>query len=246
MRAEPMKKCFQEAWPLALIRIASVVALGTLPVAGEQPLSQLWANKAPTAQELGRRASHELKALLQSKGLHCDSCEKAQLVQRVLDTWDEEVLEASSPDGKVRLTKDIFIKNLKMSHKRQLKRKPEDGGHELADDDDDVDGADVHIPDIDKVWREFSTKLSKGDVQTDGQGQIVYEVNSPTPAPSMWDKWKMYGLMAMNVSMLLCTQFLKRYKGSDTAEEENVVPDGGQEGEEAKKHKKKKDGKKKS
>lgn len=53
------------------------------------------------------------EALLQSKGLHCDGCEKArdhadtagatthfiqaiqaQLVQRVLETWDEEVLEA--------------------------------------------------------------------------------------------------------------------------------------------------------
>ncbi|OLP96826.1 hypothetical protein AK812_SmicGene20890 [Symbiodinium microadriaticum] len=105
MGTEPSKKCLQEAWPLALVRIAAVLALGTLPVAGEQPLSQLWANKAPTAQELGRRASHELKALLQSKGLHCDSCEKVQLVQRVLESWDEEVLEASSPDGKLRLTK---------------------------------------------------------------------------------------------------------------------------------------------
>ncbi|CAE7768842.1 Kidins220 [Symbiodinium pilosum] len=229
------------------VRVVFAVALTLLPAAGEQPLAQLWASRAPTAQDLGRRPSHELKALLQSKGLHCDGCEKAELVQRVLDTWDEEVLEVSSPDGKLRLTKDIFMKNLKMTYKRQLKRKPEDGGHELADDDDDMDSADVHIPDIDKVWREFSTKLAKGDVQTDNAGQIVYEVGSPTPAPSLWDKWKMYGLMAMNISMLLCTQFLKRYKGSEAAAEE-VPSDSGQEGpEEAKKQpKKKKDNKKKS
>mmetsp|Transcript_60924 Transcript_60924/g.113947 ORF Transcript_60924/g.113947 Transcript_60924/m.113947 type:complete len:249 (+) Transcript_60924:51-797(+) len=214
---------------------------------GEQPLSQIWTSRAPTAQELGRRPGHELKALLQSKGLHCDKCEKAQLVQRVLDTWDEEVLEAASLDGKLRLTKDIFVKNLKMTYKKQLKRKPEDGGHELADDDDDPEGADVHIPDLDKVWREFSTRLAKGDVQTDADGQIIYEVGSPTQAPNVWDKWKMYGLMGMNISMLLCMQFLKRYRTSEPSHEEEIAPrEMGQEGADEGKRKKKKDAKKRS
>ncbi|CAJ1446004.1 unnamed protein product [Effrenium voratum] len=218
-------------------------------VGGEQPLAQLWAGRAPTAQELGRRPSHELKALLQSKGLHCDGCEKAQLVQRVLETWDEEVLEVSSPDGSVRLTKDAFIKDLKMTYRRQMLRKHEEGGHELADDEEDMDSVDIAVPDFDKEWRDFSVKLAKGDVQTEQNGQIVYEVG-PTPPPSFWDRWKMHGLMGMNITMLLCTQYLKRYKTQEP--QETAGPGGSTEvedegGEEAKKQvKKKKDSKKKS
>jgi len=224
-------------------------------VEGEQPLSQLWTGRAPTAQELGRRTAHELKELLQSKGVHCDECDKGQVVQRVLDTWDEEVLEASSPDGKVRLTKDVFMKNMKMTYKRHLKRKPEDGGHELADDEEEPDsteGSDSRFPDFSKEWREFSIKVAKGEIQTESNGQIVYEVGGSTPAPTFWDKWKMYLLMGMNISMLMCTQYLKRYKTQDTEEKYRGAQAEAQgEGEEfeskkSEKAKKKKDSKKKS
>eukprot|EP00438_Fugacium_kawagutii_P026529 Skav209488 [mRNA] locus=scaffold1892:199733:206945:- [translate_table: standard] len=247
------------SWPGAclrgsrLSRFLWVLCTLLLQVEGEQPLSQLWTGRAPTSQELGRRAAHELKALLQSKGLHCDDCDKGQLVQRVLDTWDEEVLEASSPDGKVRLTKDVFMKDLKKSYKRHLKRKPEDGGHELADDEeetDSVDGPDSRFPDFSKEWREFSVKLAKGEAQTDN-GQIVYEVGGQTSTPSFWDKWKMYLLMGMNISMLMCTQYLKRYKTQDDGNPRGTRAEGEVEGEEfeskkSDKTKKKKDGKKKS
>lgn len=84
---------------------------------------------------------------------HARHVRQAQLVQKVVDTWDEEVFEASqrgkkddsdeasSPDGKVRLTKaghlmapsrlksclslslqDVFVKDLKMTYKRREPR----------------------------------------------------------------------------------------------------------------------------
>jgi len=247
--AKPLH-CMMPRLPVAGLRILLGAVL-LRQVTGEQPLSQLWTSRAPTAQELGRRTAHELKALLQSKGLHCDECDKGQLVQRVLDTWDEEVLEASSPDGKIRLTKDVFMKDMKKTYKRRLKRKPEDGGHELADDEeeaDSLDGPDSRFPDFSKEWRDFSVKVAKGEIQTESNGQIVYEVGGPTPAPTLWDKWKMYLLLGMNMSMLLCTHYLKRFK---TPETQGRQVEGEAEGEEFEpkkpdKAKKKKDNKKKS
>ncbi|CAK9076290.1 unnamed protein product [Durusdinium trenchii] len=113
---------------------------------------------------------------------------------------------------KIRLTKDVFMKDLKMTYKKHMKRRPEDGGHELADEEDadSADTIDSTFPDFSKEWREFSVKLAKGDVQTESDGQIVYEVGGPTPAPTFWDRWKMHLLMGMNISMLMCTQYLKR------------------------------------
>eukprot|EP00931_Biecheleriopsis_adriatica_P119986 TRINITY_DN95138_c0_g1_i1.p1 TRINITY_DN95138_c0_g1~~TRINITY_DN95138_c0_g1_i1.p1 ORF type:complete len:290 (+),score=74.44 TRINITY_DN95138_c0_g1_i1:55-870(+) len=225
------------------------------------PLAALWNGPEPTAQELGRRSTEELMALLQSKRLTCSGCsDKASVVQKVLETWDVGLLEVASPDGKVLLTKDDYVQNLKQSYKRKLKRKAEEGGHELADDEDseeEDDGIDPRqLPDFEQVWAEFSAKIAKGDVPTDSTGQISYDMAQAAAPPSFFDRWKSTGLICLNISMFACTQYLKRSKPSEPSREsradtsqpsEDCSENFENEGSSNKKHvKKKKDGKKRS
>eukprot|EP00930_Biecheleria_cincta_P058835 TRINITY_DN44637_c0_g1_i1.p1 TRINITY_DN44637_c0_g1~~TRINITY_DN44637_c0_g1_i1.p1 ORF type:complete len:256 (+),score=60.93 TRINITY_DN44637_c0_g1_i1:52-819(+) len=201
-------------------RILSVASLSLLlsPAIGEQPLAALSNGPAPSYQELARRPTEELKAFLKSKGFNCKDCaDNVDILQRVLDTWDHELLEAVSPDGKVHLTKEVFVQKMKRIYIEQLKQQAgEAGGHELADDEDSEDGSGPSVPNLQNIWRDFSAKVAKGEAETDSQGHLVYEFGQNPKPRSLWDRWKTRGLICLNITMLVGMQWLKRRKPSQS------------------------------
>mmetsp|Transcript_2710 Transcript_2710/g.5400 ORF Transcript_2710/g.5400 Transcript_2710/m.5400 type:complete len:235 (-) Transcript_2710:79-783(-) len=173
----------------------------------------------PSRQELQEKSMKELKAILKKKGVKCKKClEKDDVVDRVLETWDVPPTEASSPDGSMRMTKEVFIKNLKDSYVRHLKSEkkgPQADGHQLDADGDDES---VEVPEgmvpsdeqLEQVWREFSEKLSLGEVTKGEDGQLVYEVPSLGGGPSWWERWRIHIMMMANVALLWCIQRSRR------------------------------------
>mmetsp|Transcript_65306 Transcript_65306/g.202245 ORF Transcript_65306/g.202245 Transcript_65306/m.202245 type:complete len:233 (+) Transcript_65306:105-803(+) len=170
----------------------------------------------PSREELRQKSMKDLKGILKRKGAKCKKCvEKDDVIDRVIDTWDWAPNEASSPDGKMRMTKDVFISNLKSSYKRHLKsNKKEQEGHQLDGDDDGEahsEGSGPSDEELEKVWKEFSEKLSLGQVEKDENGHLVYEV--PTLGGgqgSFWERWKIHIMLMANVTLLWFMQRQRR------------------------------------
>merc|ERR1711957_193477 len=163
------------------------------------------AQVVPDREELLRKSPKQLKALLKERGATCKKCiEKEDLVERLLETWDWSGVEAVSPDGKTRMTKDIFVKNLEASYRRHLgevssKQKTQTDGHQLASEDEDEE---EQIPDVDKVWLDFSENLRRGEIKTDAKGDIIYSVAGPQRELGIWDKYKTHIMISVNVIIL--------------------------------------------
>jgi len=190
---------------MRLPRVLFVLALCLLPVTD--------AGSPPSKEELRKKTTKQLKAILSSKGTRCKKCvEKDDYVERVLETWDWAPKEASTPDGKVQITKEAFINHLKEGYRRHVKEQREQAGHQMDDEEEEEDGeVGKGLPNLDQAWAEFSAKLQQGDVKTDKNGQLVYEVNTTDgPAGTFWDKYKTHLLILMNLVLLIWMQYAKK------------------------------------
>jgi len=171
------------------------------------------AGSPPSKEDLRKKTTKQLKGILASKGARCKKClEKDDYVERVLETWDWAPKEASTPDGKVQITKEAFINHLKEGYKRHVKEQREQAGHQMDDEEED-DEVGRQMPDLDKAWAEFSSKLQHGEVKTDENGQLIYEVNAIDdngPGGSFWDRYKTHLLILMNLVLLIGMQYAKR------------------------------------
>lgn len=167
----------------------------------------------PSREELRKKPVKELKALLRSKGAKCHKCkEKDEYVFRVEDTWSWAPVEAATPDGKVSVTKDEFVNQLKESYKKQLSEASAgagaaNGGHEL--EDGDMSGME-NMPDFNDVWAEFSEKLRTGSIEQDANGQLLFDVGDMHGKGSYWEKYKMHGLITLNLALMFCMQRVRR------------------------------------
>mmetsp|Transcript_68845 Transcript_68845/g.154169 ORF Transcript_68845/g.154169 Transcript_68845/m.154169 type:complete len:233 (-) Transcript_68845:66-764(-) len=203
-----------------MVRRASLVAaVAALLVAPQGCKAASSSRSTPSYQELSQKSTKELKDLLKRKGVKCKKCvDKDDLINRVIETWDQSPKEAASPDGAMRMTKELFLKNLKDSYLRQLKSEHNGGkdGHQLDADDDEQGGADIPqglLPSdeqLEQVWKEFSEKLAIGEVSTDENGQLVYEVPPLGGAPGVWERWRVHIMMVANVALLWCIQRTRR------------------------------------
>mmetsp|Transcript_63375 Transcript_63375/g.182416 ORF Transcript_63375/g.182416 Transcript_63375/m.182416 type:complete len:258 (+) Transcript_63375:43-816(+) len=171
--------------------------------------------KVPSRKELQAKDAAELKAILRSKGAKCTSCiDKEDVIDRVIETWDWSLTEAVSPDGKTRITKEMFVKNVEASYKRfladqQAKKREEEGGHQLAgEDDDEEDG--MPVPDVDKAWLDFSERLRKGEIKADEKGALAYEMIGTAAEPSWWSKYKTHVMLSVNVLILWVMQHVRK------------------------------------
>mmetsp|Transcript_67185 Transcript_67185/g.119601 ORF Transcript_67185/g.119601 Transcript_67185/m.119601 type:complete len:250 (-) Transcript_67185:36-785(-) len=169
---------------------------------------------APSLEDLRKKPTKELKAILKSKGAKCKKCvEKDDYVHRVRDTWHMAPKEARTPDGKVAMSKDVFIKQLKESFKKQVK----DAGKQDDDDDeghatDDDQELPAGMPDFESVWRDFSEKLAKGEIEKDGGGNLMYSVADHLGGGGFWgwfERYKMHGLIALNLGFLWFSQRMR-------------------------------------
>jgi len=169
------------------------------------------AGSPPSKEELRKKTTKQLKTILASKGARCKKCfEKDDYVERVLETWDWAPKEASSPDGKVQITKEAFIDNLKEGFRRHAKEQREQAGHQMDEEEKDNDEGNG-LPNLDQAWAEFSAKLQLGEVKTDETGKLIYEVNANDgPAGSFWDRYKTHLLILINLVLLIGMQYAKR------------------------------------
>merc|ERR1719387_765360 len=172
----------------------------------------------PSKESLRSKSMPELKAILRQKGAKCKKCvEKDDLIDRVIETWHWLPKEASSPDGKIKMTKEQFIRNLQSQYKKHGRTQTQEG-HEL-DDGDDEDGAtetsepeiaDSSLPDFDKVWADFSEKLSKGEIKTEENGRLIYQVTDEFEDPGWWERYKTHVMVGINVVLLYYMQHIRR------------------------------------
>lgn len=164
---------------------------------------------APSKAELRSKTLKQLKAILKSKGAKCKKCmEKDDYVDRVIETWDWAPKEASDPGGGISMQKDQFIGQLKEAYKRQRQQEAS-GGHEV---DDDVD---PNLPDFEKVWADFATKLSSGEIGKDDNGQLKYEVGNMNPA--WYEQYKIPVMMFLNIVLLWWMQKVRRRERAENA-----------------------------
>eukprot|EP00928_Gymnodinium_smaydae_P011663 TRINITY_DN14278_c0_g1_i2.p2 TRINITY_DN14278_c0_g1~~TRINITY_DN14278_c0_g1_i2.p2 ORF type:complete len:238 (+),score=56.57 TRINITY_DN14278_c0_g1_i2:19-732(+) len=175
LRRRPLRQTQWRWQRLPLIAAAVLAAQVLLP----PRLCVVAASAVPSREELRKKTTKELKAILRSKGKTCKKCtEKDDVVDRVIETWDVPLVEAASPDGKVTMDKETFMKQMKMSYEKHFederKKKMESGeasGHQ-------TDEAPPQMPDFEEVWRDFSEKLSKGEIEKDDAS------TSETPGPA--------------------------------------------------------------
>mmetsp|Transcript_67985 Transcript_67985/g.198962 ORF Transcript_67985/g.198962 Transcript_67985/m.198962 type:complete len:221 (-) Transcript_67985:48-710(-) len=191
------------------------LALAAAAAAALFPLPRCTAasgSSPPSRDELRLKSTKDLKAILKRKGATCKKClEKDDVVDKVIETWHWVPKEASSPDGKLTMTKEMFIQNLQSSYARHLKEpKPSEGGHQLEGADGGAEGPGLSEEQLEEVWKEFSAKLSLGEVKTDEHGQMTYEVPSLTGGAGFWENWKMHIMVMGNVALLGCSQRLRR------------------------------------
>lgn len=168
----------------------------------------------PSREELRKKPVKELKAILRSRGAKCHKCkEKDEYVFRVEDTWTWAPVEAASPDGKVSVTKGEFVNQLKESYRKTLSESSGSGGggsggHEL--EKNDLAGME-NMPDFNDVWAEFSERLQKGDIEQDANGQLLFDVGDMHAGKgTFWEKYKMYGLITLNLGLMFCMQRVRR------------------------------------
>merc|ERR1712224_561106 len=106
---------------------------------------------------MGKKSSKELKAILKSKGVKCRNCvEKEHYIDKVLETWQVVPVEVSSPDGKIHMTKDIFIKQLMQAQQDQGESDEKAMGHAL---EKDLDKNDPRMPEMEQIWADFAERL---------------------------------------------------------------------------------------
>mmetsp|Transcript_64001 Transcript_64001/g.208836 ORF Transcript_64001/g.208836 Transcript_64001/m.208836 type:complete len:242 (-) Transcript_64001:120-845(-) len=177
------------------------------------------AGTVPSREELQEKSSKELKAILKSRGAKCRKClEKEDLIDRVVVTWEWSAVEAVSPDGKVKMTRDQFTKTFQSSFKKHLSdqrttriQADDDSGHQLATEDEEEEDEDGrHVPDVDKVWADFSERLRMGEISADDKGNLVYEYAGLPREPTWWDRYKTHVLLAVNVLILWFMQHVRR------------------------------------
>lgn len=208
----------------ALLLLLAVVANGSAGAG---------ATAVPSEEELRQKSMKELKAILRKKGAKCQKCvEKDDIVARVVETWDWAPFEAQSPDGKIKMTKDVFLNFLKSSYRKRASEKHEsEGGHQLDEDDsgDDEpssDGEDLGDlpsgPEIELIWADFSSKLERGEIETDEKGHIIYELAPPggNAAPSLWDKYKTQVMVTVNVGLLWFMQSVRKKERAERQKQE--------------------------
>merc|ERR1719356_1293479 len=78
--------------------------------------------------------------------------------------------------------------------------------------------ADVY-PDFDQVWKDFSAQLAKGDIKTDNDGRLLYELDRLGMSDSWWDRYKMHAMLAANVGMLW---FMSRMRSRERREKQKA------------------------
>lgn len=170
--------------------------------------------ETPSRDEVRKHTMKELRAMLRDRGAACRHCvEKDHLVDRVLETWDWAPLRASSPDGKINIDKESFVKHLRSSLvERQSKEAVETtGGHQLAEQP--LDGFDGEQ--FEAAWQDFSRKLTAGEVGTDDGGRIVYNVDlsdSPFTWSSLWQRYRLHIMMGGNLLLLF---FMRRMRNGN-------------------------------
>jgi len=166
-------------------------------------------SKAPGMEELRKKSMKELWAMLRQKGANCKKCvEKDELVNKVIETWDWTPNEAASPDGQIKMDKETFVRQLKSSYESHFedeRKKRRKGGHELADSPlpEEVQ------PDFDKVWADFSSRLSSGDIQTDPDGKLHFDIDR-LGEKTVWDRYKVHLMLFANMGLLILMQRLRR------------------------------------
>jgi len=194
------------------------------------------ASETPTREELQAKSSSELEAVLHSKGLTCRDCiDKDAFIERVIQTWDRSGNEVASPDGKIRLSKDIFVNELKASYKKLLHEMEsesenqeggERSGHQLAgDDQDEDDDADASDPAevVDRLWEDFGDRFYRGEIKMDESGRKIARVLKPKPPQTWWMQYKTHIMMMINLGMLWLMQRARR---SDPPRSSNSTDEG--------------------
>lgn len=171
----------------------------------------------PPRAELHKKTTKQLKATLRKKGAKCTGCsEKSHYVDRVVETWGWSPKEASTPDGKVRMTRDVFIEQIRASWRRhkteedgaELEQAMSSTGHEL--DGDDVAARAEDTPDFERAWLEFAKQLETGKITKDENGEVFFDVNEHLEGgASWWEKHKMHVMIAMNVLLMFCMYRLR-------------------------------------
>jgi hypothetical protein len=178
-----------------------------------------FADPPPSLEELRSKSTKELKAILKSKGAKCKNClEKDDFVHKVRDTWFTLPKQAKSPDGKIEITKEMFVKQLKESYGKHLKEEKQQPDSDDEDEDDsghslETDEAMPGMPDFDQVWADFSEKLMKGEIEKDDSGNLMYQVNDGSMGWSaLWERYKMHIMLALNLGLLWFSQRLRKAK----------------------------------
>eukprot|EP00930_Biecheleria_cincta_P032823 TRINITY_DN22753_c0_g1_i1.p1 TRINITY_DN22753_c0_g1~~TRINITY_DN22753_c0_g1_i1.p1 ORF type:complete len:239 (-),score=79.20 TRINITY_DN22753_c0_g1_i1:58-774(-) len=173
----------------------------------------------PDREELLSKTTKELKAILRSKGAKCKGCsEKEHVVDKVIETWDWAPTEASSPDGKIKMDRESFMRMLKASWSKQQggadKKERMREGHELDEQENAMMDSDAE-----RIWKEFSTKLQAGEITADEHGNINYDLRlgDGQPGQSFWDRHGMRITMLWGVGLMYWT---RRQKRSDADREE--------------------------
>lgn len=193
---------------------------------------------APSREELKKKTAKQLKAILRSKGIKCKSCtEKEHFVDEVIDTWHVAPKEASSPDGKIQLTKEMFIQQLTSSLRDQRKAEgnPElqdANGHQLEGSGDALD----QLPDMENIWADFAAKLASGEV-SDKDGKLNYEVPpiGGYPPDTWWRRFKDYGMIILNFTLMLVLYKVRRRERRIKREEVEAREAGDKQVEDSKK-----------
>lgn len=199
--------------------------------------SSVLGGDVPSKEELKKKKTKELKQILRSKGLTCKTCvEKDHYIDEVIKTWHLTPKEASSPDGKIHLSKETFISQLTSTFKEQMQRENggdgKGGGHQL-------EGQDMsdQFPDLENIWADFAAKLQSGEV-SEKDGKLNYEV-PPVGGygqGSLWRRFKDYGMIILNFTLMFVLYKVRKRErknkreelaATEAAEKESIEPGSG-------------------
>lgn len=206
----------QAPWMVVFLAICASSLLPTAASSAAEAMEPR--GHPPSKAELRKKSSKELRKLLKEVGAKCHKCtEKDDYVERVLETWDWGPASVTSPDGSLTMDKATFMKQLVSSWRDAQNR--ENGGHEVEDFDP------RGLPDMEKVWRDFSEKLARGEIAKDAAGQVVFDMNMVTNKEA-WSQYRLIGMMALNLLLLVCMRRMKSAQ-KRRAELEQVLKDQG-------------------
>mmetsp|Transcript_91835 Transcript_91835/g.260006 ORF Transcript_91835/g.260006 Transcript_91835/m.260006 type:complete len:210 (+) Transcript_91835:82-711(+) len=132
------------------------------------------------------RSPDELRAILKGRGVECRGCtSEEEFAARVSETQGWRADEAVSPDGKVRVTKDVF-------RSKYWTRPSQHVGHELDDSEGDDESSGFLLG-----WEHFREGVRAGDFTSDGRGG--FRRKTPEAGQIGWRvhaKWLLAALLA--------------------------------------------------